>query len=386
MTLQESFEGITDKRVKRCKKHNLVDILMIVFIGMLCGHKSIEQIQFYATINEKALRKYLKLENGIPSSDTILRVLARIDTKQFEKVFIEYARQTFGKNIPENEVLAIDGKTIKRSEYVPEGQDKKPHKAAHVVSAWSHSLGVCFGQVKTEEKSNEITAIPELLDLLYVKGMIVTIDAMGCQKKITDKITEKKADYLISLKGNQKTIHDEVKEVFEHSFDQKHCEYYKIRHVQYDNEIGHGRIEKRKCYLCTNIDWLSEKSEWTNLNAVGMLVCERTEKKSGKKSVERRYFLTSVTDVEKANFAMRAHWGIENNLHWVLDTIFDEDYCLVRKDNAATNMSVLRRIILNILKTVDFSDVVKVKKIPLCHKQQLCNKREDCLERILYSL
>ena len=135
MTLQESFEGITDKRVKRCKKHNLVDILMIVFIGMLCGHKSIEQIQFYATINEKALRKYLKLENGIPSSDTILRVLARIDTKQFEKVFIEYARQTFGKNIPENEVLAIDGKTIKRSEYAPEGEDKKPHRVAHVVSA-----------------------------------------------------------------------------------------------------------------------------------------------------------------------------------------------------------------------------------------------------------
>ena len=317
---------------------------------MLCGHKSIEQIQFYATINEKALRKYLKLENGIPSSDTILRVLARIDTKQFEKVFIEYARQTFGKNIPENEVLAIDGKTIKRSEYAPEGEDKKPHKAAHVVSAWSHSLGVCFGQVKTEEKSNEITAIPELLDLLYVKGMIVTIDAMGCQKKITDKITEKKADYLISLKGNQKATYDEVKEVFEHSFDQKHCEYYKIKYVQYDNEIGHGRIEKRKCYLCTNIDWLSEKSEWTNLNAVGMLVCERTEKKSGKKSIERRYFLTSVTDVEKANFAMRAHWGIENNLHWVLDTIFNEDYCLVRKDNAATNMSVLRKIILNILK------------------------------------
>ena len=386
MTLQESFEGITDNRVERCKKHNLVDILMIVFIGMLCGHKSIEQIQFYAMLNEQTLKKYLKLENGIPSSDTILRVLARIDAKQFEKVFIDYARQTFGKNIPENEVLAIDGKTIKRSEYVPEGQDKKPHKAAHVVSAWSHSLGVCFGQVKTEEKSNEITAIPELLELLYVKGMIVTIDAMGCQKKITDKITEKKADYLISLKGNQKTTYDEVKEVFEHSSDQKHCEYYKIKHVQYNNEIGHGRIEKRKCYLCTNIDWLSEKNEWANLNAVGMLVCERTEKKSGKKSVERRYFLTSLKDVEKANFAMRTHWGIENNLHWVLDTIFDEDYCLVRKDNAAANMSVLRKIILNILKTVDFSDVVKVKKMPLCHKQQLCNKREDCLERVFYSL
>ena len=143
----------------------------------------------------------------------------------------------------------------------------------------SHSLGVCFGQVKTEEKSNEITAIPELLELLYLKGMIVTIDAMGCQKKITGKISEKCADYVISLKGNQKTIHDEVKEVFDHTLDQGYCEAYKIKHVEYDTEIGHGRIEKRKCYLCTNIDWLSEKTEWTNLNAVGMLVCERTEKK-----------------------------------------------------------------------------------------------------------
>ena len=250
----------------------------------------------------------------------------------------------------------------------------------------SHSLGVCFGQVKTEEKSNEITAIPELLELLYLKGMIVTIDAMGCQKKITDKIAEKCADYVISLKENQKTIHDEVKEVFDHTLDQGYCEVYKIKQVEYDTEIGHGRIEKRKCYLCTNIDWLSEKTEWTNLNAVGMLICERTEKKTDKKSVESRYFLTSLKDVEKASSAMRSHWSIENNLHWVLDTIFSEDYCLVRKDNAANNMSVLRKIILNILKHVDFSDVVQVKNIALCHKQQLCNKREDCLERILYSL
>ena len=135
MTLQESFKNIKDERIDRCKKHNLVDILMIVFVGVLCGYKSIEQIQFYATLSEQTLKKYLKLENGIPSSDTILRVLARIDAKQLEKVFIEYARETFGKNSAENEVVAIDGKTIRRSEYTPTGEDKKPHKAAHVVSA-----------------------------------------------------------------------------------------------------------------------------------------------------------------------------------------------------------------------------------------------------------
>ncbi|WP_253728986.1 ISAs1 family transposase [Treponema sp. OMZ 857] len=182
MTLQEAFENIKDERIDRCKKHNLVDILMLVFMGVLCGYKSIEQIQFYATLSEQTLKKYLKLENGIPSSDTILRVLARIDAKQLEKVFIEYARETFGKHIAENEVVAIDGKLSGALNMYRQAKIK-PHKAAHVVSAWAHSLGVCFGQVKTEEKSNEITAIPELLDLLDLKGMIITIDAMGCQKK-----------------------------------------------------------------------------------------------------------------------------------------------------------------------------------------------------------
>ena len=386
MTLQESFENIKDERIDRCKKHNLVDILMLVFMGVLCGYKSIEQIQFYATLSEQTLKKYLKLENGIPSSDTILRVLARIDAKQLEKVFIEYARETFGKHIAEDEVLAIDGKTIRRSEYAPTGEDKKPHKAAHIVSAWAHSLGVCFGQVKTEEKSNEITAIPELLDLLDLKGMIITIDAMGCQKKIVEKIAEKEAEYVISLKGNQQSIHRDVKEFFEHPCDDAYCQYYNIQRGEYTIEIGHGRIEKRTRYLCGNSDWLSEKDEWKNLNGVGMLVCERTVKKTGKKSVEQRYFLTSLKDVHKAAFAMRAHWGIENNLHWVLDAILDEDYCLVRKDNAAANLSVLRKIVLNILKQVDFSDIIKAKKMPLLHKQHLCNKREDCLDRVLQSL
>ena len=224
---------------------------------------------------------------------------------------------------------------------------------------------MCFGQVKTEEKSNEITAIPELLDLLELKGMIVTIDAMGCQKKIVEKIVEKKAEYVISLKGNQQSIHRDVKEFFEHPCDDAYCQCYHIQRGEYSIEIGHGRIEKRTCYLCSNIDWLSEKDEWANLNGVGMLVCERTVKKIGKKSVEQRYFLTSLKDVQKAAFAMRAHWGIENNLHWVLDAILDEDYCLVRKDNAAANLSVLRKIVLNILKQVDFSDIVKAKKILL---------------------
>lgn len=162
--------------------------------------------------------------------------------------------------------------------------------------------------------------------------------------------TKKEGEYVISLKGNQ------------------------------------GTIEKRACYVCTNIDWLAEKDAWKHLHAVGMLVSERIDKKTGNKSVERRYFLTSLTDAAQAAYAMRAHWSVENNLHWVLDTVFNEDYCLVRKDNAAANLNVLRKIALNTLKQVDFSDVVKAKQLPLCHKQRLCDKREDCLERIFNAL
>jgi len=162
--------------------------------------------------------------------------------------------------------------------------------------------------------------------------------------------TKKEGEYVISLKGNQ------------------------------------GTIEKRACYVCTNIDWLAEKDAWKHLHAVGMLVSERIDKKTGNKSVERRYFLTSLTDAAQAAYAMRAHWSVENNLHWVLDTVFNEDYCLVRKDNAAANLNVLRKIALNTLKQVDFSDVVKAKQLPLCHKQRLCDKREDYLERIFNAL
>ena len=209
---------------------------------------------------------------------------------------------------------------------------------------------------------------------------------LGWKMTLQESFENIKAEYVISLKGNQQSIHRDVKEFFEHPCDDACCQCYHIQREEYSIEIGHGRIEKRTCYLCSNIDWLSEKDEWANLNGVGMLVCERTVKKTGKKSVEQRYFLTSLKDVQKAAFAMRAHWGIENNLHWVLDAILDEDYCLVRKDNAAANLSVLRKIVLNILKQVDFSDIVKAKKMPLLHKQRLCNKREDCLDRVLQSL
>lgn len=383
MNLKESLETINDSRIDRCKKHSLVDILMIVFFGLLCGYKSIESIHLYAELSINILKKYLLLANGIPSADTILRVLARIDTEQLEKIFIEYAKLVFGNKIKEGDVVAFDGKTECGSEYSPLTENETKHKAIHMVSAWASRLGVCFGQIKTEEKSNEITAIPELLELLDLKGVIVTVDAMGCQKKIAGKITEKKSDYVFSLKGNQEKIHDDVKAFFtSHELDEKYCERYKIQKYEGELEIGHGRIEKRDGFLCTNIKWLEGKAEWPNLKAVGMVRCQRTEKKTGKESLETRFFITSLTDAGKACEAMRSHWGVENGLHWELDVVFGEDLSQLRKDNSAANMNIIRKLVINILKQTDFSEFTKAKSLSISGKQMLCDKREECLEKV----
>ena len=383
MNLKESLETINDSRIDRCKKHSLVDILMIVFFGLLCGYKSIESIHLYAELSINVLKKYLLLANGIPSADTILRVLARIDTEQLGKIFIEYAKLVFGNRIKEGDVVAFDGKTECGSEYSPLTENEMKHKAIHMVSAWASRLGVCFGQIKTEEKSNEITAIPELLEFLDLKGVIVTVDAMGCQKKIAGKITEKKSDYVFSLKGNQEKIYDDVKAFFtSHELDEKYCERYKIQKYEGELEIGHGRIEKRDGFLCTNIKWLEGKAEWPNLKAVGMVRCQRTEKKTGKESLETRFFITSLTDAGKACEAMRSHWGVENGLHWELDVVFGEDLSQLRKDNSAANMNIIRKLVINILKQTDFSEFTKAKSLSISGKQMLCDKREECLEKV----
>ena len=384
MTLQETLNEITDFRIERCKKHNLVDILMIVLIGMLCGHKSVEEIQFNAELSEDELKKYLSLPNGIPSADTILRVLARTDGKELERTLVKYAKVMFGPELPEKEVIAIDGKTIRNSSYENSSDTNKNHRAAHVVSAFASSMGICFGQVKTDEKSNEITAIPELLELLDLKGVIVTIDAMGCQKAIAEKIAGKQSDYLFSLKGNQGKIHDDVRDFFSHELDEEYCRRYGIQSFKCGVEKDHGRIERREYSLCTNLEWLDGKDEWKKLNAVGMVRCHRMTGKGD--SAETRYFITSITDVRLAAKAMRSHWSVENNLHWVLDTIFDEDYCRVRKDNSAQNLNVIRKLVLNLLKSLDFSEFSRKKKLTIGNKQTLCLKNEKSLLKALQNL
>jgi predicted transposase YbfD/YdcC len=291
---------------------------------------------------EEWLCTFLELPHGIPDSDTFRRVYERLNPKELSAClegWLDNARL-------KGSIINIDGKTIR-------GSGNSSHKAYHVVSAWVAENQITLGEIKTEEKSNEITAVPELLDMLDIEGTIVTADAMSCQKTIVKKITKKEADYVIGLKGNQETLHDDVELYFNDSLEETEKTQTK--------EKDHGRIEKREYYLETEIDWLSQKPDWTNLNAIGMVRTTVIEKESVR--TDTRYFITSLTDVNEFAYAVRKHWSIENQLHWCLDVIFREDSARARKDNSPLNMNVLRKTALSLLKAVKLGRVGLRKKM-----------------------
>lgn len=293
----------------------------------------------------------------MPSHDTFERVFAMIDPKELQSGFQSWIRETL--HLAEGETVSIDGKTIRASR-------ENESRAIHMVSAWANKQRLVLGQIKTEEKSNEITAVPRLLDMLDVKGCVITADAMSCQKAIVQKITEKRADYVLGLKGNQDTIHEDVKLYFD-SF----CEEMSQTTTR---EKGHGRIETRTYFLETNIEWLEQKPQWMNLCAIGMVQSRVLEKENLR--TETRYFLTSLTDVRDFAKATREHWGIENSLHWVLDVAFNEDRCRMRKDNSGENFAVIRHIALNLLKQDD-------SKMSLKAKRHRCAYDDDFLIHVL---
>ena len=345
MLLRESLEEIDDFRVKRCRKFELADIFLLVLFGLLSGIKDIEHIAEWAEEAEESIKGLVKFEFGPPSADTILRVFRNVNADKIEKVFIKWAHGIYEKVKiePDRTIVAIDGKTMCGSNKVTGA------KGIHIVSAWADELSLILGQVKTDEKSNEITAIPELLELIDIRGMIITIDAMGCQKKICEKIKEKKADYVLSLKGNQSTTHEAVKDFF--SMDEKELTKYGVIKSEKECNPDHGRIENRQYYLCTNLSWLENKDEWPGLKAVAMAREERTV--NGKTSTDVRFFLTSLDNIELVKKSIRLHWGIENRLHWCLDMTFNEDYKRHRKDHSPENMTVMRRLALNILRQAE---------------------------------
>lgn len=329
---------IEDPRIERTKFHNLTDIFAIAICAAICGCEHWTEIEEFGNIKKKWFKKFLELPNGIPSHDTIGRVFAAIDTKIFSEKFSNWTHCV--KETLTDEIIAIDGKTLRRS------FNKAANKAAiHMVNAWSSQNHMILGQLKTEEKSNEITAVPELLEWLDVKGCIVTLDAMHCQKKTVNKIAEKGGNYVIALKGNQGEFHQDVVDFFESSV----ANDYPVKTVK-TVEKNHGRIETRKVICCSELDWLNNKEKWKNLETI---VCVNSTRKIGDKiSNENRYYITSlpVENIEKIAESIRKHWEVENKLHWVLDVAFREDDSRIRKDNAPANMAILRQIALNLLK------------------------------------
>ena len=339
--LKHYLGGVTDNRQPWKVRHPLTSVLFIAVVGTIANAGSWEEIGQFAKGRESWFREYVELPNGSPSHDTFERVFKWIDGKEFERSFILWMREICKDK--ELGIVAIDGKTMRGS-----GEKGTERRPLHIVSAWSSENNLVLGQVKTEEKSNEIAAIPILLDLLDVKGSIVTIDAMGTQKEIAAKIIQKKADYVLSVKKNQPRVYEDIGYFLE---EERKSQFHQVTH-EYCRTLdkGHGRIEKREYYLFNDIDWLSWKKDWKSLGGFGMVHRQITDSKGNLIHEEKAYFITSLkNNVNNFAEAVRAHWGIEA-MHWSLDVVLNEDKRTVRKDNGAQNLAVLKRMALNILR------------------------------------
>ena len=358
--LKEEIVGVNDpRRAYGNLRHKLEDIIIIGLLSTISLGEDFADMEEFGTEREDWLRGFLELPNGIPDSDTFRRVFERLKPNELSKCLSNWLDD---KREP-GSVINIDGKTIR-------GSGNEEHKAYHVVSAWVAENQITLGQIKVDEKTNEITAVPELLDMLDVEGSIITIDAMGCQKAIVSKIVEGKADYVIGLKGNQGSLYEDVKLYIENE---------NIPTLIEGPEKGHGRIETREYFMETDIDWLRQKAEWVGLNAIGA-VCASVEEK-GRVRQETRYFITSLTDIEDFAYAVRKHWSIENQLHWSLDVIFREDASRARKDNSPLNMNVLRKTALSVVRKANLSS----KRLGARKKMLKAALNHNVLSKILFA-
>lgn len=316
-------------------KHNLTDMIFLVVSAVVCGANDWKSIHTFGVSQLEWLRKFGSFENGIPSKDTISRVFTALDHSKVNSCFVEWAKSH--SKLSDGEVVAIDGKRIRRS------YDKRGDKnAIHMVSAFACENGISLGQIATKEKSNEITAIPKLLDMLTIAGTTVTIDAMGCQTDIAEKVIDKEADYILAVKENQKELYEQVKKLFKIT---------RVRDCHEDIDSGHGRIETRKSSVIDQLDFLDEKEKWSKLKTIIMVESEQYDQLTQKQTKEVRYYISSsIMNAEKFNHSIRSHWYIENKLHWVLDVNFKEDYGRRRKGYSASNFNALTKMAMAYLK------------------------------------
>lgn len=350
-TLKAHLLQLPDPRRPQRRRHELIDVLMIAITAMLCGAENFVQMAQFGKAKEVWLRTFLVLPNGIPSHDTFRRVFLLLSPEKFAAVFLNWTqtlRQAVGA-----EVVALDGKTVRRS-FDP----AKGRSAIHLVSAWASANRLVLGQIKVDDKSNEITAVPSLLRALELAGCIVTVDALNCQKQIAKEIVEADADYVLALKGNHATIHEEIKTFLDAALAEtlaprpagvKLSKAAAALAVCETVEKAHGRLETRRYYQSAALDWFADRAAWEGLRTVGMV--EAVRETGGKRTVERRYYLSSLPlGVETFARAVREHWGVENQVHWVLDVQMDEDQSRARAGHAAENLGTLRRLVLNLLR------------------------------------
>lgn len=339
--LKEEIKTVRDPRRSYGNlMHKLEDIIIIGLCTVICGGEDFTDMEEFGKTRQEFLAEFLELPHGIPDSDTFRRVFERIDPSELSSCLLNWISVEREKR----GVVAIDGKTIC-------GSGNSKHKAYHVVSAFVAENQLTLGEICVEEKTNEITAVPELLDLIDVEDVIVTADAMSCQKKITEKIIEKKADYVIGLKQNQPALFKDAEDYFN--------EFSAELPSVCTTEKGHGRIEKREYRLLNDLLWLEQKDEWIGLNGLGMVRSMIEE--SGEIHDFTRYFITSLTDVNEFSYAVRKHWSIENQLHWCLDVIFREDASRARKDNSPLNMNILRKTSLSLVTQAQYGRISKKK-------------------------
>lgn len=335
---EEHFEKLEDPRIDRHKLYPLTEILFVLLCGAICGAESWRDFVMFGEEKLDFLRKYFPFVSGIPCKNTFARVCASIDPEQFQACFVAW---TASLQAMEPEVIAIDGKTLRRS-----ADTAARAGAIHMVSAFGTASRLVLAQQKVDEKSNEITAIPVLLDMLDIQGHTVTMDAMGCQRGIAQKIRDKGADYVLALKGNQGTLNDDVRLFLQTQAATPGSPA--VSDIYTEADAGHGRVEQRTCLVSEQLDWLEQKHQWSGLRSVAMI--EETREVNAKISTERRFFISSLpANARHIASAVRAHWAIENALHWTLDVVFSEDQSRVRKDHAPQNMAIVRHVALNML-------------------------------------
>jgi predicted transposase YbfD/YdcC len=350
----EYLATIPDPRLARTRAHPLVNILVIALLGVLCGADSFTAIEDFGRSKQEFLATFLELEGGIPSHDTFGRVFAMLDPSALQEAFRAWTATLMETTA--GQVVAIDGKTLRRS-----FRDAENRAFVHMVSAWASHNRTVLGQIRTDAKSNEITAIPKLLELLGIKGAVVTIDAAGCQKEIAAAIVNRQADYVLAVKDNQPTLLNDIKTCFAEASDAPN--FAKVVDFAETKDVGHGRTEIRRCHTCSALGALSRRHEWSHLESVVRIEVERTV--GDVTSTEQRYFIASQKNLRAKNAlaTVRAHWGIENGLHWVLDVAFREDDCRIRAGNAAENFAVLRHITMNLLKNTKSKVGIKTRRL-----------------------